>query len=142
MSDKIKKSKLIKGNLRSKDTRGKIFSILNISSKNVSIIDCNKGSIRSNHYHYTDWHYMYILFGRINYFFMPVNKKNIHYIRVKKNDIIFTPPLEIHATHFPVKTRLIVCSKNKRDKKTYENDTKRVDFIDENNINYYLKNYK
>ena len=56
-------------------------------------------------------------------------------MRIKKGENVFTPPGELHATYFPVKTVLLVSSKNPRDKKTYEKDTIREKLID-------LKNYK
>jgi hypothetical protein len=141
MSDILKKSKIIDSELRDKDVRGSILSIINTNISNVSIIECNKDSIRSNHYHLSDWHYMYVLSGRINYFFSDINMKNINYLKVMTNQIIFTPSMEIHCTHFPVHTSLIVCSKKKRDQKNYEKDTRRVDFIDKNNLNYYLAKF-
>jgi len=139
MSDAFKKSKIINSELRDKDSRGSILSIVNTNLCNVSIIECNKNSIRSNHYHLSDWHYMFVLSGRINYFFTDIKIKKIHYLNVLKDQIIFTPPMEIHCTHFPVNTKLIVCSKKKRDQKNYEKDTRRVEFININNLNYYLK---
>lgn len=141
MSDYFKNSILIKNIERSSDKRGNIISIVNTKINNVSIIICNKNSIRSNHYHIKDWHYMFVLEGKINYFYKKnQNSNKVFYRVVKKNQNIFTPPKEIHATHFPVKTTLLVCSKNKRNQKIYEIDTKRVNFINKNNLNYFLKN--
>ena len=113
------------------DKRGSINTILNFPSKNVTIIDCKKNSIRSNHYHKTDWHFMYVLKGEFEYFFKHINLKSnkLKKIIVKRGDIIFTPPLEIHATLFTKHTTLLVISKNFRDQKTYEKDTVRVKII-------------
>ena len=66
----------------------------------------------------------------------------IKYLKVKKDDLIFTPPMEIHATYFPKNTVLIVSSKNPRDQITYENDTVRVKFINKENIKPLLKKYE
>ena len=137
-----KKSKLIKAILRDKDKRGSIISVVNEKSSNVSIITCSKNSIRSNHYHLKDWHYIYVLKGRINYFFTDLKRKKICYKIVNTNDIIFTPSMEIHATHFPVNTELLVVSKNKRNKTIYEKDTVRVDFISDSNIEDLLRTFK
>ena len=52
------KSILIKNIERSKDNRGGILSIVDDKISNVSLITCNKGSIRSNHYHLKDFHYV------------------------------------------------------------------------------------
>ena len=49
--------------------------------------------------------------------------------------------MEIHATYFQKKTTLIVSSLNPRDQETYENDTVRVDFVNESNIKKLLENY-
>ncbi len=129
---KLNKSKKINKIIRNKDKRGSIISLVDTKVNNISIISCFGKSIRSNHFHKKDWHYMYILDGVMEYFFMK-NKK-IFYIKLKKNDLIFTPPKELHATYFPIKTTLLVASKNKRDKKTYEKDTVRKKIIDFKNL--------
>ena len=136
-----KKSTLFKNILTDKDLRGHILSIVDEQVSNVSIIHSNAESIRSNHYHLTDWHMMYVLSGKIDYFFKEINSDEIKYLAVNVGDNIFTPPMEIHATYFPVKTSLIVSSLNPRDQKTYESDTVRVEFIDSNNIKSMLKRY-
>jgi oxalate decarboxylase/phosphoglucose isomerase-like protein (cupin superfamily) len=125
------KSKKIKNIIRSKDLRGSILSIVDEKVKNVSIITCLPKTIRSNHWHKKDWHYMYVLEGIMEYFYVSKNK--IYFMKIKKGDNVFTPPKELHATYFPVRTTLLVSSKNKRDKKTYEEDTVREILIDLNN---------
>ena len=134
-------SKLINNINRSVDTRGQIKSIVDAEINNVSLIKCNSNSIRSNHYHKKDFHFMYVLKGVINYFFSDLEMNNIKYLRVETGQTIFTPCLEIHSTHFPVDTTLIVSSGFPRDQKTYESDTVRVDFINEENINKFIKEY-
>lgn len=130
----LKKSKIIKNIERDKDSRGYILSIVDSDIKNVSIIFCNKGSLRSNHYHKEDFHYMYVLKGEIDYFYKKIDNDKINYINVKEKETIFTPKMEVHATFFPVDTQLIVSSKNSRDMETYEKDTVRVDFLSLENI--------
>ena len=138
-----KKSKLFKNIIRSKDKRGDIISIVDHEVSNVSIITCNSNSIRSNHYHLKDFHFMYVLDGKIDYFFKDIDNKkdNTSYIEVNIGETIFTPNLEIHCTYFPIKTTLIVSSCYPRDQVTYEKDTVRVDYIDHNNLDYYLNHY-
>ena len=127
------KSKKINNIIRSKDVRGSILSIVDEKVKNVSIITCLPRTIRSNHSHKKDWHYMYVLEGVMEYFYVSGNR--IFFTKIKKGENVFTPPKELHATYFPKKTVLLVSSKNKRDKKTYEKDTIREKLID-------LKNYR
>ena len=128
-----RKSTKIKNITRSKDQRGSILSIVDEQVKNVSIINCLPKTIRSNHSHKKDWHYMYVLEGVMEYFFVIKNKT--YFMKIKKGENVFTPPRELHATYFPLKTVLLVSSKNPRDRKTYEKDTVREELID-------LKNYK
>ena len=125
-------SKKIKKIIRSEDSRGSLISIVDEKINNISIITSFSNSIRSNHFHKKDWHYMYVLEGAMEYFF--VNKNKIFYIKLNKGDLVFTPPGELHATYFPIKTVLVVASKNKRDQNTYEKDTVRKKFIDFKNL--------
>ena len=136
-------SKLFKNIVRSEDSRGNIISIVDQSVSNVSIISCNSNSIRSNHYHKKDFHFMYVLEGKIDYFFKNIdeNDKTVSYIEVNQGETIFTPKLEIHCTYFPVKTKLVVSSFYPRDQKTYEEDTIRVEFINSDNLDRYLDLY-
>lgn len=137
-----KKSKLFKNTIRSEDKRGNIISIVDHEISNVSIITCNSNSLRSNHYHMKDFHFMYVLEGKIDYFFKDINKHdNTSYIEVNVGETIFTPNLEIHCTYFPIKTTLVVSSCYPRDKVTYEKDTVRVDYISYDNLDYYLNHY-
>ena len=134
-------TKIVPNTSRSNDPRGQILSIVDDKISNVSIITCVPGSIRSNHYHLKDFHYMYVLEGEIDYFFKKKNSEKIEYLKVIKGQNIFTPPNEIHATYFPVTTRLIVSSLHPRDQETYEKDTVRVDFVNEQNIAELLKEH-
>ena len=82
---------------------------------------------------------MYVVKGEIDYFYKKIKGNKINYLKVKKNDLIYTPPMEIHATYFPKNTVLIVSSKNPRDQATYERGTVRVEMINKKNINHLLK---
>ena len=133
------KSTVFKNITRSEDERGQILSIVDCDIKNVSIINCNKDTIRSNHYHHEDFHFMYVLSGSINYFFKGIENDELNLLKIKKGQTIFTPAKEWHATHFPEQTQLIVSSKNERDPQTYENDTVREIIITEKNVKNYLE---
>ena len=84
---------------------------------------------------------MYVLDGKIDYFYKSLSSSTINYLEVLPGYNIFTPNREIHATFFPVKTRLIVSSCFPRDQETYEADTVRVDFINDENISEMLLKY-
>lgn len=137
-----KKSILFENVLRHKDKRGDIISIVDDNIQNVSIITCLPNTIRSNHYHLKDQHYMYVLSGSIDYFFKDLNSEKIEYFRVNPGSTIFTPPLEIHATYFEKETKLIVSSKFPRDHETYENDTVRIPLITFENLKLIKNRFK
>ena len=52
---------------------------------------------------------------------------------VNKNDLLFTGPLVDHAMFYTEETKILVLSKNPRDQKTYEEDTVRIDFMNNDN---------
>ena len=116
------------------DDRGEILSMVNENCSNISIIRSFKGSLRGNHYHKRDWHYMYAIKGRMEYFFYCNIEKKVKFWDIPNSKIIFTPCNEIHVTYFPVDSEIIVVSGFPRDQKTYENDTVRVNFINHENI--------
>ena len=118
------------------DERGSIQSLVNFPMKNLSLISSKKGSIRSNHYHLTDWHYMYVLSGSFDYFYRPTNSdQELKSIRVGPGEMIFTPPLEDHATVFLEDCQLLAISRNPRDQEAYEEDVRRVILIKPDSIN-------
>ena len=61
-------SKLFSNSKRDSDLRGEILSIVDTKIQNVSIITSNANVIRSNHYHKKDFHFMYVLEGKMDYF--------------------------------------------------------------------------
>jgi oxalate decarboxylase/phosphoglucose isomerase-like protein (cupin superfamily) len=84
---------------------------------------------------------MYVLEGEIDYFYKDVDTGEIQYLKVREGDNIFTPDNELHATYFPVKTRLIVSSKFPRDQETYEKDTVREPLVTPENLEEMLATY-
>jgi oxalate decarboxylase/phosphoglucose isomerase-like protein (cupin superfamily) len=136
-----RKSTLFPNIQRDSDGRGEIVSIVDETIQNVSIITCNPGSIRSNHYHHRDFHFMYVLEGEIDYFYKDIDTGEVQYLKVRAGDNIFTPDNEVHTTYFPVRTKLIVSSKYPRDQATYEADTVRVDFVNPANLQEMLAKY-
>jgi oxalate decarboxylase/phosphoglucose isomerase-like protein (cupin superfamily) len=114
-----------------RDDRGGIQSLVNFPMKNISLISSTRGSVRSNHYHMTDWHYMYVLKGSFDYYWRPTGSDApLEVTRVSEGEMIFTPPLEDHATVFLEDTEMLVASRNPRDQESYESDVRRVMLID------------
>jgi len=113
------------------DERGYIQCLVNFPVKNVSLIFSKTNALRSNHYHKTDWHYMYVLSGKMEYHFRPTgSNEQPKTIVLSKGDLVFTPPMEDHTTIFLEDTELVVMSRNPRDQESYESDVVRVELID------------
>lgn len=117
------------------DERGAIQSLVNFPMKNLSLISSKKGTLRSNHYHVTDWHYMYVLTGSFDYYYRPTGtEESPKVVRLRPGEMVFTPPMEDHATVFLEDTDILVMSRNPRDQEAYEADVRRVQLIDPSTI--------
>ena len=112
------------------DYRGKILNISNNLFRSCLIIKSKKNSIRANHYHKKDWHYCYVLKGKIEYYSRKVGSKRKPKKEIFiKGDLFFTPPMVEHAFYFPVNTSFITLGKGSRKKINYEKDTVRIKLI-------------
>ena len=116
------------------DARGIIQPLCDLNMKSASLIVSKANTWRANHYHKNDWHFIYVLKGSFEYYFKKTNsdekiKKKI----VKKGELLFTGPVVDHAMLYTEETKILVLSKNPRDQKTYEEDTGRIDFMNNEN---------
>ena len=117
------------------DKRGYIQPLVNFPMKNLSMIFSKKGSVRSNHNHYTDWHYMYTIYGEYEYHYRPHgSEEKLRIETFKEGEMVFTPPMEDHACVFLKDTLLVVVSRNPRDQETYESDVVRIELINPNDV--------
>ena len=134
MSDMFKDKDVINLPDNYKDDRGFIQPICDLNMKSASLIISKANTWRANHYHKTDWHFIYVLEGTFEYYFRKTDSKGkIKKIVVKKDQLLFTGPLVDHAMLYTEETKILVLSKNPRDQKTYEEDTVRIDFMNDNN---------
>jgi hypothetical protein len=116
------------------DKRGFIQPISDLDTKSASIIYTKKNQWRANHYHKIDWHFIYVIKGSFEYYFRKTGstgkiKKKI----INEGQLLFTGNMIDHAMFYLVETEILVLSKNPRDQKTYEEDTVRIDFMNEKN---------
>tara|TARA_Y100000590_G_scaffold300349_1_gene338638 strand:- start:1803 stop:2210 length:408 start_codon:yes stop_codon:yes gene_type:complete len=113
-----------------KDRRGKITNISNELFRSCALITSNKNSIRANHYHKKDWHYCYVIKGKIEYFYRKHGSKGKIYKKIiNKGELFFTPPLVDHAMRFPVYTEFITLGRGSRTQIDYEKDTIKVKLV-------------
>ena len=113
------------------DNRGTIQPLVDILMKSAVMIHSKAGSLRANHYHKTDWHYCYVINGKINYYHRELNSDaEPELLVVEKGSMVFTPPLIEHCMKFPEDTLFLTLSRNPRDQETYEADVVRTNLID------------
>ena len=106
-----------------KDQRGKITNIANTLFRSCAIIKSKKNSIRANHYHKKDWHYCYVLKGKIEYYYRKHNSNlKVKKITIKSGELFFTPPMIDHAMKFPEYTEFITLGGGSRTKKKYDSE--------------------
>ena len=109
---------------------GSIQNLLEKPCGGVAVIRSKAGSIRSQHYHLTDSHYLYVLSGCMHYYQREIGEKSVPApIVVKAGEMVYTPPLVEHATLFPEDTVLVSMSKHARTHEAHEADLVRVKVI-------------
>ena len=109
------------------DNRGSIQPLVDTNMKSSVLITSNEGSVRANHYHKTDWHYCYVLYGEIIYYHRNHGSKDpAKKIIVKEGQLFFTPPMVEHAMVFKKKTKFITWGRNSRVQEVYESDVFRI----------------
>ena len=108
------------------DARGVIIDILqHIPVDSVTIITCNKGAIRANHYHKESIQYSYVLSGQmLAYTQMPDCPLESEILAV--GDMLESPVFERHALHAVEDSVLLIITRGPRGGKNYEDDTFRV----------------
>lgn len=113
-----------------KDERGVIQNLLNTPINGAAIIASKKGSRRSNHWHKKDFHYLYIVSGKVEYYERNLNEdgSNIKPYIYIAGDMFFTPPNKVHLVVFLEDTVMISLSKQNRDHDSHESDVVRVKF--------------
>ena len=113
-----------------KEKRGDITKLLDdgkTTIKSILLITSKAGSVRSNHYHKKDAHWIYMLSGKMEYYEKPVKGGKIKKAVLGPGDMVYTPPKMIHTTKFPQDSVFMAFSIRSRNQKNYEKDTIRVE---------------
>jgi dTDP-4-dehydrorhamnose 3,5-epimerase-like enzyme len=112
------------------DGRGRIQPLVDILMKSAVMIESKAGTLRANHYHKTDWHYCYVVSGRIEYFHRPTGSdQEPEMMLVEEGEMVFTPPMVDHGMKFPIDSVFLTLSRNPRDQESYEKDVVRIDMV-------------
>lgn len=116
----------IKNLIKHVDNRGKILNLISSKYQSCAVIFSKKGTVRANHYHKKDWHYCYVLYGKIKYIYCDLGSSKKRYYHVLPGELFYTPPKLIHAMHFLEDTEFLTLGGKTRSQKSYESDLVRV----------------
>jgi dTDP-4-dehydrorhamnose 3,5-epimerase-like enzyme len=112
------------------DERGEIIPLVDLPMKSAVMITSKKGTVRANHYHKTDWHFCYVISGRIEYFHRPHGSTAAPLkVIIEAGQLFFTPPMVDHAMSFLEDTVFLTLGRNSRRQEVYEADVERVKLI-------------
>lgn len=112
------------------DERGAIHPIVDEKMESCVIITSNKGTVRANHFHKTDWHFCHVLSGEIEYYWRETgSEEEPNKITIREGQCFFTPPMVDHAMVFPVDTTFLTLGRNPRDQASYEADVERIRLV-------------
>ena len=113
------------------DARGAIQPLVDEDMKSCVLISSKKGTVRANHYHKTDWHYCYVMMGKIEYYHRPTGSDTPpENVMVEAGQMFFTPPMVDHSMVFPEEAVFITWGRNSRLQEVYEADVVRIDPIE------------
>lgn len=110
------------------DARGDIINLLFSTIGSVAIITSKKDTVRSNHWHRENWHYLYVIKGSMKYLERNVDGSDIKEFVCKEGDLVFTAPNKVHRTEFLEDTILLSLGKSPKDHKHHEEDLIREEF--------------
>jgi dTDP-4-dehydrorhamnose 3,5-epimerase-like enzyme len=112
------------------DARGKIQTLVEGGIQSVQVITSKANTVRANHYHKTDSHYMYVVTGCMKYYHRPVGETSPPtLLLVEEGQMVFTPSLVEHAVEFPEDTVFLNITGKTREQESYESDLVRVELL-------------
>ena len=114
------------------DERGSISDIFyNTVMQHAAIIESKQaGVIRGNHYHKQTTQSVFVIKGKLRYWWQPVDRSvPAQSVIVQENSLITSPHCEIHTLEMLEPNTFIVFSSGPRGGQDYESDTFRVPSI-------------
>ena len=113
------------------DDHARHLGIINLRhggvSGTVSVLECPAGSVRANHWHREDRHWLYIVTGGVDYYERPIGATELPEPQLfEAGDMIYTPPMVEHALKFTRDTILVSMSDRSRTHEEHEADVVRL----------------
>ena len=109
------------------DSRGVIQTLVDGNIEAIQIITSVKGSVRANHFHKTDSHFMYVVSGRMKYFHRRAGEAEAPtWLTIEAGQMVYSPPMVEHAVEFLEDSVFLNITGKSREQATYEDDLVRV----------------
>jgi len=114
-----------------KDERGFITRLVDTDEyplRAVLYITSKKGTIRGNHLHKKDAHFVYCLNGKFRYSEKDLSKKKSRKqsVILEPGDVVLSKPGIAHSMEFLEDTVFLAFTTEKRDQEKYEDDIQRI----------------
>src|SRR3990167_5264145 len=114
-----------------KDERGFITRLVDTDEyplRAVLYITSKKGTVRGNHLHKKDAHFVYCLSGKFRYSEkdMSIKKPKKQSVILKPGDVVLSRPGIAHSMEFLEDTVFLAFTTEKRDQEKYEDDIQRI----------------
>lgn len=124
-----------------KDSNGIITNLAFGKFGGAAFIYSTVGSIRSNHYHKTDSHFLCVVNGRVRYLWRPAEvrdetgkKPEPEQATFGPGDVFFTPPMMEHAVVTMETSEIISVSRLSRRHSDHEADLVRIQLVSKGNV--------
>lgn len=116
------------------DDRGYITRLVDTDEfpiRAVLYITSKKGTVRGNHYHKKDAHFVYCHSGKFRYSEKNMLKKNakVESVILKPGDLVLSRPGIAHSMEFLEDTVFLAFTTEQREQDKYEHDTQRVEIV-------------
>lgn len=109
------------------DSRGVIQTLVDGEIEAIQIITSAKGTVRANHFHKTDSHFMYVVSGRMKYFHRQAgDTQSPLWLTIEPGQMVYSPPMVEHAVEFLEDSIFLNITGKSRQQADYEDDLVRV----------------
>jgi quercetin dioxygenase-like cupin family protein len=110
------------------DNRGSITNLITDGIQSVAVITSKKGSIRSNHYHLYNSHYLYVVSGKVKYYERDLDGSNITVQEYEAGCMFYTPSHKVHKVEFVEDTVLVSLAPQSNAPSEHDKDTIHQEF--------------
>lgn len=107
--------------------QGIIWNLAFDGYNHIAVIESKPHTVRSNHYHKTTSHWLYVVSGEMNYFEKDLDGTNLETACLRPGQMVLTGPNKLHRCEFPKYTVLVSLTDN-ASQSAHEEDRVKVEW--------------